>query len=78
MKPITKHISHYIPTTVFQHQGAIFTVFIKSNDRACAQHALQVVLTLTFIIRIKSPIMLKFQNTNVNRTAHTAVTPPPP
>jgi len=44
---------------MFQHQGAIFSVFIK-NKEPYVQHVLQVVVALTFIVRIKSPIMLKF------------------
>ena len=38
IKPITNHISHYIPTTVFQHQSAIFTVLIKNKDRTHNTH----------------------------------------
>jgi hypothetical protein len=30
IKPITNHISHYIPTNAFQHQRATFTVFTKN------------------------------------------------
>jgi len=48
------HIYYYM----FQHQGAIFTAFIK-NKGPYVQYVPQAVVTLTFIVRIKSPITLK-------------------
>jgi hypothetical protein len=38
---------------MFRHQGAIFTQFI-THKHSYVQHIIQVPVTLTFIIRIKS------------------------
>jgi len=48
------HIYYYM----FQQQGAIVTAII-TNKGPYVQYVPQAAVTLTFIIRIKSPIMLK-------------------
>ena len=51
---------------MFRHQGAIFMEFIK-NKGLYVRNVLHLPVALTFIIKVKSLKMLKFQITRVNK-----------
>jgi len=64
MSQISLHIS--TNSYMFRHQGAVFRKFI-TNKGLYVQHALQLPVAPTFVIKMKSLVMLKFQTTRVNK-----------